>query len=55
MLHRSLRRTGPELWRWLPLVQRPVRGRVVVFDAAIPHCAHRVRAGRKVSLNVWFV
>jgi len=52
---RRRRRRAPASWqRWLPATQTPRRGRVVVFDPTLLHCAHRVRAGRKVSLNVWF-
>jgi hypothetical protein len=45
----------PASWlRWLPTAQTPRRGRVLLFDSTLLHCAHRVSAGRKVSLNVWF-
>ena len=54
MLHTRLRRAGAGWLRWLPTVQTPRRGRVIVFDATMLHRAHRVRSGRKVALNVWF-
>jgi hypothetical protein len=46
----------PARWLgWLSLVERPRRGRALVFDARLPHRAQPVRGGTKISLNVWFV
>jgi hypothetical protein len=50
-----LRRIPARWLAWLPGVEQPRRGRALVFDARLPHRAHPVRGGTKISLNVWFV